>query len=51
MIRRRTIGRAGGLMKTTFEIVGGTGRFALATGGGHEIAGPQPFTYNGTIQY
>ncbi len=38
-------------VKTTFEITGGTGRFAGATGGGLEIAGPQPFTYNGTIQY
>jgi hypothetical protein len=37
-------------VKTTFEIIGGTGRFAGATGGGIEIAGPQPFTYNGTIR-
>jgi hypothetical protein len=38
-------------VKTTFDIVDGTGRFAGATGGGLEIAGPEPFTYNGAIQY
>ena len=37
-------------VKTTFDIVGGTGWFAGASGGGLEIAGPQPFTYNGTIR-
>jgi hypothetical protein len=36
-------------VQTTFEIVGGTGWFAGASGEGIEIAGPQPFTYNGTI--
>jgi len=39
---------------TTFEVTGGTGDFAGATGGGHEFsaaAGPVPVIFNGTITF
>jgi hypothetical protein len=39
---------------TTFQVTGGTGAFAGATGGGHEFsaaAGPTPVIFNGTISF
>jgi hypothetical protein len=39
---------------TTFQITGGTGAFAGATGSGHEFsaaAGPVPVIFNGTISF
>jgi hypothetical protein len=36
------------------QVIGGTGAFAGATGGGHEFsaaAGPTPVIFNGTISF
>lgn len=37
-------------IKTTFEVIGGTGEYAGATGSGIEVGGGNQFTYNGTIE-
>jgi hypothetical protein len=43
--------RPGPRIQTSFSIIGGTGTFAGATGGGYEVAGGGSLNYNGFITF